>query len=49
MNDSLSNKIPYSAEAENFVLGAMMIDTRLANEYCGRLVEDHFFIDNNKL
>ena len=26
-----------------------MIDTRLANEYCGRLVEDHFFIDNNKL
>ena len=48
MNQTLQNQIPYSAEAESFVLGAMMIDTHLANEYCGRLVEEHFYIDNNK-
>ena len=48
MSQTLQNQIPYSAEAESFVLGAMMIDTHLANEYCGRLVEEHFYIDNNK-
>ena len=48
MNDTLQKQIPYSPEAESFVLGAMMIDTRLANEYCGRLVEDHFYLSDNK-
>lgn len=47
-NINQTNQIPQSPEAEGFVLGAMMIDTRLANEYCGRLVEEHFLIDDNK-
>lgn len=48
MDKNLRNQIPSSPEAEGFVLGAMMLSTGLAGEYCGRLVEDHFYEANNK-
>lgn len=40
--------IPFSKEAEIYVLGAMMIDSSLADEFCGRLYEEHFYNDENK-
>ena len=40
--------IPFSYEAEIYVLGAMMIDSSLADEYCGRLGEEHFYNEENK-
>ena len=40
--------IPFSYEAEIYVLGAMMIDSSLADEFCGRLGEEHFYNDENK-
>lgn len=40
--------IPFSREAESYVLGAMMIENRLAEEFCGRLSESHFYIEENK-
>lgn len=45
----ITKQIPYSPEAEQFVLGAMMIDTHLANEYCGRLVKEHFYVNENQV
>ena len=41
-------KLPFSREAENHVLGSMLIDPNLANEYCGRLSTDDFYDDTNK-
>ena len=40
--------IPFSYEAEIYVLGAMMIDSSLADEFCGRLGEEHFYNEENK-
>lgn len=40
--------IPFSREAESYVLGAMMIESRLADEFCGRLGEEHFYVEENK-
>ncbi len=40
--------IPFSREAECYVLGAMMIESRLADEFCGRLGEEHFYVEENK-
>ena len=41
-------KIPYSLEAEGYVLGSIMLETNLAEEYCGRLSVDEFYLDANK-
>ncbi|HKM29677.1 MAG TPA: replicative DNA helicase [Bacilli bacterium] len=40
--------IPYSTEAENFVLGSLLVDNRLALEYCSRLDAEDFYIEENK-
>ncbi len=42
------NKIPYSSDAESYVLGSIMIEPNLAEEYCGRLSTDEFYLDANK-
>lgn len=41
-------KIPYSKEAESYILGSIMIDTNLAEEYCGLLSVDDFYLDIHK-
>lgn len=41
-------KIPYSSEAEGYVLGSIMLEANLAEEYCGRLTVDEFYLDANK-
>ena len=41
-------KIPYSKEAESYILGSIMIDTNLAEEYCGILTVDDFYLDIHK-
>ncbi len=46
-NEKLRN-IPYSLEAENFILGSLLIDSRLALEYCSRLSEQDFYVQENK-
>ncbi|HNZ77843.1 MAG TPA: replicative DNA helicase [Bacilli bacterium] len=46
-NGKLRN-IPYSAEAENFILGSLLIDQRLALEYCSRLDVQDFYVQENK-
>ena len=42
-------KIPYSKEAESYILGSIMIDTNLAEEYCGLLSVDDFYLDIKKI
>ncbi len=41
-------KIPYSSEAEGYVLGSIMLEANLAEEYCGRLTKDEFYLNANK-
>lgn len=41
-------QLPFSREAENHVLGSILIDPNLAIEYCGRLSTDDFYDDRNK-
>ena len=41
-------QIPFSAEAESYVLGSIMIEPNLAEEYCGRLAVDDFYLEANK-
>lgn len=41
-------KIPYSKEAENYVLGSILIDEDLANEFCSSLSEIDFYNKKNK-
>lgn len=48
MENQKIKKIPYSAEAENFVLGSLLIDNRLALEYCSRLDAQDFYVQENK-
>ena len=40
--------IPFSSEAEGYVLGSIMLEPNLAEEYCGRLTVDDFYLDVNK-
>ena len=48
MENLETNKIPYSSEAESYVLGSIMIEPNLAEEYCGRLSTDDFYLEANK-
>lgn len=43
-----TNKIPFSAEAESYILGSIIIDPNIAEEYCGMLDVDDFYLDGNK-
>ncbi|MDD3171829.1 MAG: replicative DNA helicase, partial [Bacilli bacterium] len=43
-----TRQIPYSAEAEAYVLGSIMIENQLALEFCSRLTEDDFYVLENK-
>lgn len=41
-------KIPYSSDAEVYVLGSIMLEPNLAEEYCGRLTSNDFYLEANK-
>lgn len=41
-------KIPCSKEAESYVLGSILIDEELANEFCSSLSEIDFYFKKNK-
>lgn len=41
-------RLPNSKEAESYVLGSILIEEQLANEFCGALVESDFFDKRNK-
>lgn len=41
-------QLPFSREAENHVLGSILIDPNLSKEYCGRLSTDDFYDERNK-
>ena len=43
------NKIPFSREAENYILGSILIDVSVANDVCGILQERDFYILDNKI
>lgn len=45
----LDKSIPHSMEAENYVIGSLLIDGGLANEFCSRLSDDDFFDERNKI
>lgn len=42
------NKVPFSDEAESYILGSIMLDVNLAEEYCGMLTVDDFYLESNK-
>ena len=44
----VERQLPFSREAENHVLGSILIDPNLAGEFCGRLSTDDFYDDRNK-
>lgn len=41
-------KIPFSREAENYVLGSILVDDELAGEFCSILGEIDFYVKKNK-
>ena len=49
VNNSMNNTIPHSIEAENYVLGSLLVDGSLTNEFCGRLVDDDFYDLRNRV
>ena len=48
MEELLSRQLPHSLEAEQSVLGAMLIDSRCVAEVIGVLRPDDFFLQQNK-
>ena len=48
MEELLSKQLPHSLEAEQSVLGAMLIDSRCVAEVIGILRPDDFFLQQNK-
>lgn len=50
MAEQLENvvKIPYSKEAESYILGSIMLEDNLAEEYCGILSVEDFYLDAHK-
>ncbi len=49
MIDMNQNVIPYSREAENYILGSILIDPNVANDVCGILLENDFYLPENKV
>lgn len=43
-----NRSVPYSTEAENYVLGSAFLDNKLISGYIGKLVEDDFYDERNK-
>lgn len=41
-------RIPYSQEAENYIIGCMLIDPSVVNEVINRITENDFYIPENK-
>ena len=41
-------KIPYSKEAEMHVLGGILVEPNIANEFCSRLSVDDFYLKENR-
>ena len=48
MEELLSRQLPHSLEAEQAVLGSMLIDSRCVAEVIGMLRPDDFFLQQNK-
>ena len=50
MAEQIENRfIPYSREAEMHVLGGILVEPNIANEFCTRLRDDDFYLESNKL
>lgn len=45
----VNRSVPYNIEAETYVLGSAFLDNRLVSGYVGKLTEDDFFDNRNKL
>ena len=48
MDELTSRQMPHSVEAEQSVLGSMLIDSRCIAEVVGTLRPDDFYIDSNR-
>ncbi len=48
MEELLSRQVPYSAEAEQSVLGSMLIDARCVADVIGILRPDDFYVEQNR-
>ncbi len=46
---TIDRKIPFSREAEMHVLGGILVEPNIANEFCTRLRDDDFYLLENKL
>lgn len=44
----MERSLPYSLEAESYVLGSILIEEELAKEFCGALEVADFFVEKNK-
>ena len=42
------NIVPFSKEAENYILGSILIDETVANDVCGVLNENDFHLPENQ-
>ena len=43
------NIVPFSKEAENYILGSILIDETVANDVCGVLNENDFHLPENQI
>ena len=48
MDELLGRKIPYSAQAEQAVIGSMLIDPRCIPEVLDKLKADEFYLKSNR-
>ena len=48
MDDILNRKMPQSLEAEQSVLGAMLIDSRCVGDVIGMLRPEEFYLQQNR-
>ena len=44
-----NRSVPYNSEAEIYVLGSAFLDNKLVSGYIGKLVEDDFYDNRNKM
>ena len=49
MDELLMRQMPHSTEAEQAVVGSMLIDPRCVGDVCGVVKADDFFSETNKL
>ena len=48
MEDLLGRQAPHSLEAEQSVLGSMLIDSRCVNDVIGMVRPDDFYLQTNR-